>query len=70
MAKYVLRSLTDEKNENYFMFVSYLGDNVYYLTWNPKNATRFDTIGDAMKKSAEIYEKDKRRFQAIPVEEE
>lgn len=64
MKKYILRS-TGNSN---FMFVVAL-KNVYYLTHNPNDATRFNTIGDAMKKSVQIKEKDNMLFQAVPVKD-
>lgn len=70
MKKYILRSMPDVKNKNYFMFVTCVDDKRYFLCWNPKDATRFNTIGDAMRVSAEIYKTDMRKFQVIPVEED
>lgn len=68
MKKHILRSVPNDKNEKDFQFVVVLENN-YYFTHNPDDATRFDNIGDAMKKSIEIYDEHKRKFQVFPVYE-
>lgn len=69
MKKYILRSMPDVKNKTYFQYVV-LSNDFYNFTHDFEKATRFNTIGDAMRKSAEIYTKHKCKFQAYPIEED
>lgn len=56
--KYILRhETTRDNNTKEYSFVVLMNNNLFYLTYNPNDATRFDSIGDAMKKIAEINEK-------------
>lgn len=63
MKKYILKSVTDNEDCCFVVLLK----NVYYFTHSVVDATRFDTIGDAMRKSVEIYNSHKRRFQVFPV---
>lgn len=67
MKKYILRSVR-QSPFGYVMFVVSL-KYLYYFTSNPDDATRFETIGEAMEKSVIIKERNNMLFQVVPVEE-
>lgn len=54
-------------NENHQKLFVVDNQSFYYLTYNPNDATRFNAIGDAMKKSVEIQNKDGYLFQVISI---
>lgn len=65
--KYILQE-TSNNGKLLPSFVVLLNNGTdYYLTYDDAKATRFDTIGEAMKKSVEFKEKKNNLYKAVAV---
>lgn len=64
--RYILQEILNNKPVQSFVVLLNNGTD-YYLTYDYTQATRFDTIGDAMKKSVEFRIKKNGNYKAVSV---